>query len=106
MASQSLLAVPAKSTKSVDFQEKFLRFIEQNYDEKPSSFSDAIKELNGLREACVVKSPDRHETGLDLIVRCVLIVSCYLATLVDVAFFPRVKQVLRSTVRHREQAAD
>ena len=72
MASQSLLAVPAKSTKSVDFQDKLLRFIEQNYDEKPSTFLDAIKELNVLRDASVVKTPDRHETGLDLIVRCVL----------------------------------
>ena len=40
MASQSLLAVPAKSTKSVDFQDKLPRFIEQNYEETPSSFLD------------------------------------------------------------------
>ena len=70
MASQSLLAVPPKSTKSVDFQEKLPRFIANNYDDEPSKFMDAIKELNGLREACVVKTPDRHETGLDLIIRC------------------------------------
>ena len=76
MASQSFLAVPAKSTKSVDFQDKLVRFIEQNYDEKPSSFLDAIRELNVLRDSSVVKTPDRHETGLDLIVRYVSPAAC------------------------------
>ena len=71
MASHSLLTVPPKSTKSVDFQEKIPRFIAQNYDEEqPSKYHEAIKELNGLRDACVVKTPDRHETGLDLMLRC------------------------------------
>ena len=69
MASQYLLAVPSKSTKSVDFQDKFPRFIGNNYDDEPSKFIDAIKELTSLREATVVKSPDKHETGLDLIIR-------------------------------------
>lgn len=69
MASQHLLAVPPKTTKSVDFQEKLTRFIANNYDDEPSKFSDAIKELNGLREATVIKTPDKHETGLDLIIR-------------------------------------
>lgn len=68
-AQQYLVAVPAKATKSVDFTEKLPRFIGQNYDDEPGKFLEQIKELNGLREACVVKSPDKHETGLDLIVR-------------------------------------
>ena len=73
MASQHLLAVPPKGTKSVDFQDKFPRFIANNYDDEPSKFIDAIKELNGLRDATVVKTPDKHETGLDLIIRYGLI---------------------------------
>ena len=70
MASQHLLSIPSKSTKSVDYQDKFPRFIANNYDDEPSKFMDAIKELNSLREATVVKTPDKHETGLDLIIRC------------------------------------
>ena len=70
MASHSLLTVPSKGTKSVDFHEKIPRFIAQNYEEEQiSKYNDPIRELNGLRDACVVKTPDRHETGLDLIIR-------------------------------------
>jgi programmed cell death 6-interacting protein len=69
MAAQYLLAVPAKATKSVDFVSPFNRFVANNYDEQPSRYQDAISEFQGLREATVVKSPDRHETGLDLITR-------------------------------------
>ena len=70
MAAHSLLTVPAKGTKSVDFHEKIIRFIAQNYEEdQPSKYHEAIKELSGLRDACVVKTPDRHETGLDLMCR-------------------------------------
>ena len=76
-AQQYLLAVPAKATKSVDFTERFPRFIGNNYDDEPAKFSEQIKELNGLREACVVKSPDRHETGLDLIIRYYLLTNFF-----------------------------
>lgn len=71
MAAQYLLAVPSKVTKSVDFVTPFNRFVANNYDEQPSRYQDAISEFQGLREATVVKTPDRHETGLDLITRCV-----------------------------------
>jgi len=76
MASQCLLAVPAKSTKSVDFMRPFTRFIGNNYDDQPSKYHEAISELNGLRESTVVRSPDKHETGLDLITRCVCVRAC------------------------------
>ena len=69
MAAQFLVSVPAKATKPVDFTDKFPRFIANNYDDDPSNFREAIKELNVLRESTVIKSPDRHETGLDLIIR-------------------------------------
>lgn len=69
MASQYLLSIPSKGTKAVDYQEKLPRFIGNNYDDDPSKFMDAIKEFNSLRDATVVKSPDKHETGLDLIIR-------------------------------------
>ena len=69
MASASLLAVPAKTTKSVDFAQPFSRFVANNYDEQPTKYQEAIREVNSLRESTVVKTPDRHETGLDLITR-------------------------------------
>lgn len=69
MASQSLLAVPPKATKSVDFAQQFSRFIVNNYDDTPAKYQEAISELNSLRESTVVRIPDKHETGLDLITR-------------------------------------
>ena len=69
MASHGLLAVPPKTTKSVDFMQAFLRFIGNNYDDTPSKYHEAVSEFSGLRESTVVKTPDKHETGLDLITR-------------------------------------
>lgn len=78
MASQGLLAVPSKSTKSIDFSQAFLRFIGNNYDDNPGTYREAIKEFQSLRDSTVVRSPDKHETGLDLILRCVCMhVSAY-----------------------------
>lgn len=78
MASQGLLAVPSKSTKSIDFSQAFLRFIGNNYDDSPGTYREAIKEFQSLRDSTVVRSPDKHETGLDLILRCVCMhVSAY-----------------------------
>lgn len=68
MAAQGLLAVPPKQTKSVDFS-SFLRFIGNNYDDTPSRYADAVSEFTGLRESTVVRTPDKHETGLELIQR-------------------------------------
>lgn len=75
MASQSFLAVPSKSTKSVDFEKPFLRFIGNNYDDTPSRYAESVKEFAMLRESTVVKSPDKHETGLDLITRSVVMLT-------------------------------
>ncbi|KAL5508811.1 hypothetical protein EMCRGX_G004061 [Ephydatia muelleri] len=69
MASQSLLAIPPKTTKSVDLVPAITRFIGNNYDDQPSKYVSALSELQTLREATVVKTPDKHDTGLDLICR-------------------------------------
>ena len=73
MASQSFLSAPSKATKSVEFEKAFLRFIGNNYDDTPSRYAEAVKEFSTLRESTVVKSPDKHETGLDLITRLVIV---------------------------------
>lgn len=69
MATQSLLAVPPKATKSVEFSQVFLRFIGNNYDDQPSRYNEAVGEFTTLRESTVVRLPDKHETGLELINR-------------------------------------
>lgn len=73
MASQGLLAVPSKSTKSVDLCGPFLRFIGNNYDDTPSRYTEPVKEFLSLRESTVVRTPDKHETGLDLVLRYLLL---------------------------------
>ena len=69
MASRSFLAVPSKSTKGVEFGPPFSRFIGSTYEDAPSKYHEPIREFAGLRESTVVRSPDKHETGLDLITR-------------------------------------
>ena len=69
MATQGLLAVPPKATKSIEFSQAFLRFIGNNYDDQPSRYADAVSEFTGLRESTVVRTPDKHETGLELMNR-------------------------------------
>ena len=66
---QGLLAVPPKTTKSVEFG-SFVRFIANNYDDEPSKYGEAVRDFGNLREATVVRTPDKHETGLDLLCRC------------------------------------
>lgn len=61
--------MPSKPTKSVEFEKHFLRFIGNNYDDTPSRYAECVKEFTLLRESTVVKTPDRHETGIDLISR-------------------------------------
>ena len=69
MSTQGLLAVPSKATKQVEFSQPILRFIGNNYDDQPSRFADSVSELSQLRESTVVRAPDKHETGLELIIR-------------------------------------
>ena len=59
-----------KKTSKVDFGDSFERYIGNFYEGVPTSdFIGSIKELNSLREGTCDRSPDKHETGLDLIVR-------------------------------------
>lgn len=69
MASQSMLSVPPKGTKAVELTQPFLRFIGLHFDDQPSKYHEAVSEFQMLRESTVVRAPDRHETGLDLIQR-------------------------------------
>ena len=64
------LVPEAKKTSKVDFSSPFERYIGNFYEGVPTSdFIGSIRELNTLREGTCDRTPDRHETGLDLIVR-------------------------------------
>ena len=67
----TFLAPAPKRTQPVDFSAPLLRFISNHYDANPADYKDAVSELNSLREATVVRTPDKHEAGFDLICRYV-----------------------------------
>lgn len=65
----TFLAPAPKRTQPVDFSTPILRFISNHYDANSADYKEAVTELNSLREATVVRTPDKHEAGLDLICR-------------------------------------
>ena len=65
----TFLAPTAKRTQQVDLSTPLLRFISSHYDANAAEYKDAVSELNSLREATVVRTPDKHDAGLDLISR-------------------------------------
>ena len=68
MATTFLAPVP-KRTQQVDLSAPLLRFITSHYDANAADYKEAVSELNSLREATVVRTPDKHEAGFDLICR-------------------------------------
>ena len=54
-----LLNWPPKGTKSVDFNEKIIHCAKLR---GGSTLEVEAIKVSGLRDACVVKTPDRHET--------------------------------------------
>lgn len=64
------LVPDAKKTSKVDFRRPVESYIANTYDNvQTSDFVGSIRELNTLREGTCDRSPDKHDTGLDLIVR-------------------------------------
>ena len=60
----------------MDLSAPLLRFITNHYDTSSAEYREAVGELNSLREATVVRTPDKHEAGLDLISRyeCIAVI--------------------------------
>ena len=65
----TFLAPAPKRTQPLDYSTPLLRFISTHYSANPAEYKDAVSELNTLRDATVVRTPDKHETGLELICR-------------------------------------
>lgn len=64
------LVPDAKKTSKVDFRRPVESYIANTYDNvQTSDFIGSVRELNTLREGTCDRSPDKHDTGLDLIVR-------------------------------------
>ena len=64
------LVPEAKKTQRVDFSRPLESYIGNTYDNiQPSDFIGSVKELGTLREGTCERSPDKHEAGIDLIVR-------------------------------------
>lgn len=64
------LVPDAKKTSKVDFRRPIESYIGNTYDNvQTSDFIGSVRELSTLREGTCERSPDKHDTGLDLILR-------------------------------------
>lgn len=64
------LVPDAKKTSKVDFRRPIESYIGNTYENvQTSDFIGSVRELNTLREGTCERSPDKHDTGLDLILR-------------------------------------
>ena len=66
----TFLVPDAKKTSKVDFKRPIESYIGNTCDNvQTSDFIGSVRELNTLREGTCERSPDKHDTGLDLILR-------------------------------------
>ena len=55
--------VPSKLAGSIDLVAPLAKFVADEYQQDPAKLKDAVKEFTELREACIVKPPEKHESG-------------------------------------------
>lgn len=64
MASPVFVSVPSKLAEAVNFAAPLGTFIASEYAAETGNYSAPIAELNHLRETCVQRRPEVHESGL------------------------------------------
>jgi programmed cell death 6-interacting protein len=57
------MQLPTKRAKPVSFTAPLAKFVANEYQQDPALLKDAVQELTDLREACVVRAPEKHESG-------------------------------------------
>eukprot|EP00730_Choanoeca_flexa_P020286 TRINITY_DN9918_c0_g1_i1.p1 TRINITY_DN9918_c0_g1~~TRINITY_DN9918_c0_g1_i1.p1 ORF type:complete len:877 (+),score=239.98 TRINITY_DN9918_c0_g1_i1:62-2692(+) len=63
MSSACWIQLPTKRAKPVRFTEPLARFVADEYHQDPATLKEAVQELTELRDACVVRPPEKHESG-------------------------------------------
>eukprot|EP00056_Hartaetosiga_gracilis_P016208 m.4283 g.4283 ORF g.4283 m.4283 type:complete len:832 (+) comp3854_c0_seq1:1357-3852(+) len=65
----SFISVEMKKASQVDFVRPLMTFVNNEFGEAPEGFEDAVKELTDMRNKCVVKSAEKHESGLRAVMK-------------------------------------
>jgi hypothetical protein len=55
--------VPCKLAGTVNLVAPLAKFVADEYQQDPAKLKDAVREFGELREACIVKPPEKHESG-------------------------------------------
>ena len=67
------LALPFKETEKVDFRPPLSKFIKDEYEMNADDYAASFNELNTIRDACVARHPELHESGTRAVHRCVCV---------------------------------
>ena len=67
------ISVPLKAAETVDLVGPISKYLKQEY--KDEANLDAIAQFAELRESCVVRSPEKHDSGLRVLQRYFLAMS-------------------------------
>eukprot|EP00045_Choanoeca_perplexa_P013490 m.153355 g.153355 ORF g.153355 m.153355 type:complete len:893 (+) comp16368_c0_seq3:1586-4264(+) len=63
MSQACWIKLPTKRAKPVNFTTPLAKFVANEYQQDPGLLKEAVQELTDLREACVVRAPEKHESG-------------------------------------------
>eukprot|EP00043_Microstomoeca_roanoka_P007973 m.76873 g.76873 ORF g.76873 m.76873 type:complete len:900 (-) comp14045_c0_seq1:63-2762(-) len=67
--SMAFVSVDPKKSQPVSFIEPLAKFVAREYQQDPVNIKDAVKALNDLRNACIVKAPEKHDSGLNAVIK-------------------------------------
>ena len=64
MATSCWIELPTKKAHAVNFTSPLAKFVADEYQQDPATLKEAVQEFTNLRDACVVRPPEKHESGL------------------------------------------
>jgi programmed cell death 6-interacting protein len=67
MAAPCWIQLPIKRAHPVGFAAPLAKFVADEYQQDPALLKQAVQELTELRDACVVRPAEKHESGLNAI---------------------------------------
>lgn len=65
------VSVPTKTAGKVDLTTPLAKFVADEYQQDPAKLKDAVREFDELRDKCVVRPPEKHESGYNALAKYV-----------------------------------
>ncbi|EGD72559.1 hypothetical protein PTSG_00583 [Salpingoeca rosetta] len=67
--SMAFVSVNPKKAQHVSFVEPLAKFVSREYQQDPATLKEPVKELSELRDSCIVKAPEKHDSGLKAVMK-------------------------------------